>query len=665
MSDFSIPGVTSKYDTQKLIEDLMKVERIPKTREEERLKAIELERTAWLDLNRRLTSLREVARRLYSYQNPFSERIAESSDESVLGASATREAIEETRSFVVKQTASADRFMSNQLPSDYKIPAGDYTFTVGDKTVKLSYAGGSLKDFADALNRKGGTIVRAQVVNATSDTRILVVESLMQGSANRLGFAGAAEKLALDAGIIVPGTGSRRDLPVEQAGKFEKAYEASKIVATGGSLSVAPGAETALRFASAVPSAGLVMELEIEVQDLGQAPQELPPSGPVVPGIGGITYEDITIQSAPSDPAAPAWTPPAPVPRVDDPKILYLIDASGKAIALPAVDTSPGWKKISIPIAAYADAVMGLGVRNGNTRRQIQIRSVSVFDPTETAGYKPKSPIDTARDAIIRMDGIEVTRSSNTVSDLLPGVTLDLRQASDKPVKLSIKPDREAAKEGIIELVGNYNRLMAELNIVSRSEESILSEIDYLSTEERATYKERLGMFQGDSMIGQMRSSLQRIMMDVYGTDQGPKILATFGVSTNTSRASGGYDASRLRGYLEIDESALDKALLDSFQSVRQAFGFDSDRDLIVDSGIGFALDALMKPYVETGGIISTRTRTLDDQIARQKRTIETLDKQLAKKEEELKRKYGLMEGALGQMEGSSKAWESFGSGGD
>ena len=80
MSDITIPGVTSKYDTKKLIEDLMKVERIPKDRAEEQLKALQLQKTAWLDVNRSISRARESSRALFSFQNPFNERIAKFAD---------------------------------------------------------------------------------------------------------------------------------------------------------------------------------------------------------------------------------------------------------------------------------------------------------------------------------------------------------------------------------------------------------------------------------------------------------------------------------------------------------------------------------------------------------------------------------------------------------
>ena len=187
MSDLSIPGVgTSKYGSDKLIEGLMKLERIPRDREEKNLKSLQDQRSVWLDFNRRLTTLRDSADTLYSYRNPFNDRLAKSSDESSLTATATREALEQTRSIVVKRIASADRFLSSELPKDYRVPAGTYTFTVGDKSLDLRFQGGSLQEFADALTRKGKDLLRAEVIVVKPDTKSLVIESLKTGAANRL-----------------------------------------------------------------------------------------------------------------------------------------------------------------------------------------------------------------------------------------------------------------------------------------------------------------------------------------------------------------------------------------------------------------------------------------------------------------------------------------------
>ncbi len=97
MSDLSIPGVTDKYNTQKIIDALMAVKKEPLTRMQKELDTEQQKKTAWQDITRKLSGLRDMARTLYGFQNPFNDRVAASSDESTLVATATRQAVEETK----------------------------------------------------------------------------------------------------------------------------------------------------------------------------------------------------------------------------------------------------------------------------------------------------------------------------------------------------------------------------------------------------------------------------------------------------------------------------------------------------------------------------------------------------------------------------------------
>jgi flagellar hook-associated protein 2 len=114
-----------------------------------------------------------------------------------------------------------------------------------------------------------------------------------------------------------------------------------------------------------------------------------------------------------------------------------------------------------------------------------------------------------------------------------------------------------------------------------------------------------------------------------------------------------------MRGYLEIEDETLGKALTEHFEAVKELFGNDTTGDLIVDSGLAYSMDTLIKPYVETGGILSLKTGTIDTQIGNEKRSLDTLDAQLASKEADLKRKYGDMEANLNRMESSSSSIDS------
>ena len=84
MSDISIPGVSgsSNLNTDKIIEELMKVERIPLDRKEESLNAISQQKRVWQDVNRQLSRLRDTSKKLFGFENPFNERVATAADSS-------------------------------------------------------------------------------------------------------------------------------------------------------------------------------------------------------------------------------------------------------------------------------------------------------------------------------------------------------------------------------------------------------------------------------------------------------------------------------------------------------------------------------------------------------------------------------------------------------
>jgi flagellar hook-associated protein 2 len=202
---------------------------------------------------------------------------------------------------------------------------------------------------------------------------------------------------------------------------------------------------------------------------------------------------------------------------------------------------------------------------------------------------------------------------------------------------------------------------MTEINILTRSDERVINEITYLNREEREAYKKQLGAFMGDSTLMQLRTSLMRIVSASYPTsaEQDLALLAQIGIGTDVYR-SGGADASRLRGYLEIDEKVLDAAISSKLPAIRQLFGTDTTGDLLVDTGVAFSLDALTRPYTESTGLFAQKANSMNLRIDQEKRRIATLDRQLAAKEADLKKQYSMMEGAYNRMEQMSTSFDRF-----
>ncbi|MDR2630862.1 MAG: flagellar filament capping protein FliD [Spirochaetaceae bacterium] len=669
MSDIYVPGVTSRFDTDKLIEGLMRVERIPKERIDKNVEHLETQKTYWQDVGRRITTLRESARILYSFQNPFNDRIVRSSDELVITGTATREATQQERNFIVKQTAQADRFLSSPQEDSFRVEGGSYAFSLGNEEISMDFRGGSLREFTEAVNRRGRDKIRASLVTVEPGTKSLLVESLLTGEANRLGFSGNMEELAVKTGLVERIPDSRRDIPIIQAALNGISGPEEAISVREDTLRAAAGGGASISLDPGLTAgSGLVLAFETATEVI--APEDIPvpqpPPGPAIPEPPSVSYGGITIENDPSSVPIPPWKPPPPPVRVDNMMVLSLTFSDGTRAALPPIRDSEDFSAYQYRLSEVAGnkTITSINLLNDNTHRDISLRSIRVFDPDVQGGIKPTNPISVAQDAVVEMDGIRVKRPTNNIEDLIPGVSLTIRGPSERPVKLGVEQDRESVKNAIFSLVGNYNRLMAEVNVLTRNDDRIIQELSYLSTEEQEELKKRLGSFAGDSTLNQFKQNLQRIAGSPYPTmaERDLSMFTQIGIGTDVrgAGAGSGYDPSRLRGYLEIDERILDNALETKLQSIQQLFGNDTDGDLIVDSGIAYSLENLSKPYVESGGIISLKTGTIDSRISQDQRRIETLNRQLAAKEAALKLQYGQMEGAYNRMEQMSTSLEQF-----
>ncbi|MBN1647712.1 MAG: flagellar filament capping protein FliD [Spirochaetales bacterium] len=666
MSDISIPGVagSSKYNTSEIIKKLMEAERIPLTRMEEKVDQLELQKKTWQDLNRQIVELRSSSKYLWSFENPFNDRIASSSDENVLTATATREAIQEDLEFTVLQTAKGDRYVSDSIDTKYSVPAGNYRFVIGEKEINISYRGGKIKDFAETINEKAEGYLRANVIRNTADTYVFSLEGAKTGVENKLFFADKATEFGIKAGMLKESISAQAhiDLKTTELKPWISARINSKnVFVSDDTLVLEPGADVRLPFPSEVElRENYILEYEINVKNtLGEYREPAAPPGPEKAGLDPLRFEGITIYGQDSLLELPDWKAPEKPPFVSDLNVMYM-ESRGSVISLPALEDTDGPVKNQIKIGSLAQSIDSLNLKNRNTDRTITISNIRIYDPSSVGGYEPRNMVSAASDSKLLVDGIEITRSTNTIDDLVPGVTLHLKKAGEKEVTLTIEPDRKTVKDSIIKMVYDYNSVMEEIQILTSKNENTLDEIFHLSDEEREKKKELLGLFQGEITFMQMKSQLQTIMMEQYETKAGDALsmLAQIGISTNST--GGSVDSSKLRGYLEINEEKLDQALESKMETIKQLFGNDTDNDLSTDTGVAYMLDNYLNTYVRTGGIVDSRVSTLDGNIQRTNSEMERFEARLERKEEELRRKYGMMEGTLNSLEGTQNSLDGF-----
>jgi flagellar hook-associated protein 2 len=703
MADVFVPGVKSRFDTDKMISGLMEIERVPRNRVEKEVESLKTQKENWQNLGRLISGMRESARFLFSYQNPFNDRAATSTDDAVLGAETTRDSFDQEHSFTVKQLAAADKFVSNPLSDTYTVPAGTYAFSTGKNEVSFKFGGGGIQEFTDTLNKRGEGKIAAQLIAVKPHTKSFIIESLDTGAETALTFAHDAEKFALNTGILSSQSAGPKLINIPAAAEGASAGSANLAVrqtASGDGLAVSAMSQTRIPLNDGiVPTDTMIFRFETSVsgneaaeaadrayeRQLAQwqaaqvAAADTTPAEEAVDAADTVPAEEATDtatadttpaeETAAAEAESAAAPPPSPPPRVDNLNVLTLYFNDGTSAELNPVKDAKGWNMQSYQLAQIskgadgaARTAMALGLNNGNTHRDISIKDIQIFDPVGEVKTEPRAPVSRAQNAIIVMDGIEIERPTNKIDDLVPGMTLNPRSVSDTPITLGVKTDTSSVKDSVISLVGNYNKLMAELNVLTRNDETLIRELNYLTPAEQDELRKRLGAFSGDSSLLRFKSSLQEIVGGAYYTATGERILLQdFGITTD-ARRGGGYDPTKMRGYLEINETTLDESLKSpsKLNAMRQIFGLDTDNDKIVDSGIAFRLDTLARPYVELGGIIAMRSSGIDTKIAANERRIETLDRQLEQKEAALRSQYGQMEGAYTRMERLSNSLDQF-----
>lgn len=682
MAGINIPGVTNQYNTNETVEKLMQIERIPLTREQKTLDSYKAQQDAWRSVNRKMTELRDSVKTLYSFDNPFNNKITSSTEEYAITADATRKATYESFKVDVIQPATADRFLTSELDSDTKVPAGTYTYKINDKSITMRWKGGSLQDFSNALNRRGGELLKTRVIGASKGKKTLSIESQKTGSENRLTFEDDAKTFAESSGMIIrvkPKTiefGTNRNdyrniQPETPEQERLPQISAANLKISGENVVVPPRGGYALSIPETVlGTPGTHIQFAIKKQDATDITVALnkQESKPVFPDSGTATFKDVTIRNAPID----ASLPPEPEKKIkpldpistSDVLFVKMKDGSEKHISTPGL-LSGEETKIDISLDDYKN-IDSLVIKNRNTGISLSVTSVSALNPSENRGFIPQHAISSADDAIIKYEGITIRRPTNTIDDVVPEVTLNVFDKTEKTATIAVKPDVESAKEALITFVGKYNQSLAEINILSQNKPEIVEELDYLSSDEKKEKQEKLGMFSTDSSLTSLKSAMQTAASANYKFDEDAKItmLSQIGIATNATNYSG-YTPSKLRGYLEIDEKKLDSELEKHLDDVRNMFGYDSDGDLIIDSGIGYKLDKQLTAYVQSGGVFAMKTSSLDARIKSSEQKIARLETQMDDKEAELRTKYGQMEGALNSLESQQNTIKNFSNSGN
>ena len=187
-----ITGLTSDFDSEKLIQKLVEVEKKPIKRLQDEKEILGLKIEVLNVFERDLRVLRESVKSLYGINSVFRNKEATGIDTDAFTVTPGPNALRGDTKFEVEQIARAHSVASKPFDPAAVFKAGTFTVSVGSNTREIVFAGGSASDLADAINRQCRAFLNASVIKDTDKTIVFSLFSKITGLDNEIGLSDPA-----------------------------------------------------------------------------------------------------------------------------------------------------------------------------------------------------------------------------------------------------------------------------------------------------------------------------------------------------------------------------------------------------------------------------------------------------------------------------------------
>ncbi len=203
------------------------------------------------------------------------------------------------------------------------------------------------------------------------------------------------------------------------------------------------------------------------------------------------------------------------------------------------------------------------------------------------------------KDASIVVDDVTITDPSNTITDVIEGVTLNLVGADDAATTVTVKVERDlsAIKSKIQDMVDSFNTVLGYIN----------TQFSYNDKTDEVG-----GILFGDGTLASVKSDLINIVTEtITGASSDFNKLSLIGITLDLTNTEEGYYQDLT---LSIDEDKLTDALETNFDDVRKlfaAFGSSPDANIEyishTDDTLGGTYDVVITEAATQGTVTGSK----------------------------------------------------------
>ncbi|USD49270.1 flagellar filament capping protein FliD [Vibrio sp. SCSIO 43153] len=656
-------GMSGGMDINSMVSKIVDAERVPKQQriDNERMK-IDTSISAYGRLRESLDTMKNLMAN-FRQEKAFAVRKVDTTDDAVVSATATTDAIAGKYAIDVLQLAQSHKLASDVVPEDAKFGPGKLQISLGDKDFEVNVSAGTkLADVVRGINgAKGNPGVRASIINDVEGPRLILasnqsgkdhqlhinVDSEVGNPLKKFEYKTLEERVkALEDArnaaeeIIGPLTSPENDkladpnapqeldeqgnpIPPEEASSpQENAHDTDKnepISSFGAEAAKAGQAaiDQAQKKAGMMPedsiggwseaASGTLLdsyrtpELELDEKAIGKAP-DIP--GWTNTASGTLTDSYVTAKEAQQQleqEKAEIEQKIADEKQALDEKVARGELTQDQATQMHRAKLDPKEREKLEKIDA-AEAKLEKAQKSFET-------------------YMGMAQVQAGQDSLVVLDGVaQLSSHNNVIEDAVEGVSLSLKGTTpkDKPAaEIGVEYDRQSVRQDIETFVSAYN------NFYQTSK--ALSGVDPMTGQK--------GPLAGDSTVRSADSRLKSVFSSrIEKAPENLKSLTEFGVTTTR------------QGTLEINYEMLDKQLNNNFNELEKFFGGNT--------GFAKRIEDAIHGITGITGSIRTREKSLTEQNYRLNDDQAALDRRIEGLEKRTHDKFTAMQDATGKMQG-------------
>jgi flagellar hook-associated protein 2 len=247
-----------------------------------------------------------------------------------------------------------------------------------------------------------------------------------------------------------------------------------------------------------------------------------------------------------------------------------------------------------------------------------------------TGGYQ--NEVQAASDAEFKWNGMTMHRTTNTITGLAAGLTVNLFSTSATSTTITVANNTQPVLDTVNTFVEQYNSTM-----------------DFIAIKMGKDVNDKPLELFGDPTIIRVQQSLKSKTTDRVAGLTPYDSLASIGITTTDPSQQLGFSKA---GKLQVDSALLENALASNMNNVRNIFAQNSGSV----QGVAVRLSSYVSTLVVGGkGIVTGKQNTIEQRIKDIDTQIARWEDRLALREEILRRQFTNMETVLSQLQAQSE----------